>query len=430
MRYLPSLLIVALVVLLLVLAPVVAQTPVKLMFIGDSNLDEYSAEDLASRDMCPASLPACLVRNSIEQLVMYRGGYVDLGAWGYRNDLRRTGYRYNVARSGMSYANNTNSLAAHNANGIIASETAANNFGAVVVMLGANDFAYYISRSGGGYLEVYYNDISVSAKIAKVQAAASTMLATIRNGEPNTPVFLMEVPLGMVQAAQLAGYTGATGTQRALDAINGVNAALRALAASYANVYTFNYEQLVYSTYTPVDSSGYWHFAGYNVNMRAICDDPRLCGVSGAVYPHLALFPSGRVANMYLDLMRSHGVNVPALTDNEILQTAGLGAAPTNTPLPPTNTPVPPTATNLPPTVTSSPVPPTSTSTPIPMETPTKTPLPTNTPEPPTATPYGSLLCYAVNGVEQCQTVVQASCDSPLARSWFSVNGSKLFCWQ
>lgn len=89
MRYLPSLLILFMVVLLLVLAPVVAQSPVKVLFIGDSNLDEYSAEDLPSRDMCPAGLPACLVRNPLEQLVMYRSAYLDLGAWGYRNDLRR-----------------------------------------------------------------------------------------------------------------------------------------------------------------------------------------------------------------------------------------------------------------------------------------------------------------------------------------------------
>lgn len=402
--------------------PLDAQAPAKVLFIGDSSIDEYSAEDLPNRDMCPASLPACLVRNPVEQLVMHRSAYLDLGTWASRGDLRRTGYAHNVARSGMSYANNTNSLAAHGANSVIATEVNANNFAAVVVNLGANDFAYYIPLASGGYAEVYYERITPQAKADKIRNAAQSMINAVRGGEPTTPIIILEIPLQLVQLAQSSsyGFTSSTGNALALDAINRTNTALRALAAANTNVTTFNYEAVLFSQYIQLSPTGIWNFAGYNVNFMAKCDDPRLCGTGGPGTPHNGIFASGRFANLYLDLIRPY-VNVPSLTDNEILQVAGLGATPTNTPAPPTATPLP--------TATSTPVPTaTNTSTPLPTATATKTPLPTDTPEPPTMTPYGSLYCTAEDGVETCRVVIQEDCST--ARGWVSVNGSKLFCWQ
>lgn len=430
MRYLPNLLILLMVVLLLVLVPAVAQSPVKVLFIGDSGIDEYSADDLPNRDMCPASLPACLVRNPVEQLVMYRSAYLDLGAWGTRGDLRRTGYAHNVARSGMSYANNTNSLAAHGASSVIASEVNANNFAAVIVNLGANDFAYYIPPASGGYAEVYNAVITPQAKADKIRNAAQSMINAVRGGEPTTPIIILEIPLQLVQLAQMSSYnfTSSTGNARALDAINRTNTALRALATTNTNVTTFNYEAVIFSQpqYIPVDQYGIWHFAGYNVNVMQVCDDPRICGIGGPGNPHNGIFASGRFANLYLDLIRPY-VNVPVLTDAEILAVAGIGTAPTATPVPPTATNTPPPTATLTPVPTNTPLP-TATITPLPTATATKTQLPTETPAPPTATPYGSLYCEGADGVETCRVVVQESCET--ARNWVSVNGSKLFCWQ
>ncbi|MBZ0309374.1 MAG: hypothetical protein K8I82_25140, partial [Anaerolineae bacterium] len=188
---------------------VVAQSPVFILNIGDSRMDEYypPAEDAPSRDGCPASLPGCLSYGWVEQLMYLRGTYLSYGQYGAWDFPRRHGYAYNLALSGVAYEGqsdiaNTNFYGALNT--IFAQQP---TFDIIFVGLGANDFATY---RADGYQEVANGSVTPQQKIDKILASFNTLMAAVRAKAPTTPVRVHLITPNLIDSiAAGLGYTPA-----------------------------------------------------------------------------------------------------------------------------------------------------------------------------------------------------------------------------
>ena len=106
--------------------------PIHLGIMGDSNSDEYRADDNNR-----GSTYASTTLNWVEQLQRYRG--IDIGPWGNWSGTRRSGYEYNWALSGATAEDVVNTGQATG----LAQQVAAGRINTVVLYVGANNFAIW-----------------------------------------------------------------------------------------------------------------------------------------------------------------------------------------------------------------------------------------------------------------------------------------------
>ncbi|MBZ0307707.1 MAG: hypothetical protein K8I82_16690, partial [Anaerolineae bacterium] len=254
-----------------------------------------------------------------------------------------------VAYEGQSDIANTNFYGTLNM--IFAQEPA---FDIIFVGLGANDFATY---RADGYQEVANGSVTPQQKIDKILASFNTLMAAVRAKAPTTPVRVHLITPNLIDS--IAAGLGYTPTQRNLvmQAMVGVNNGMMAYDASDPYTQALDFETAFHAPYIGLGADGYWNYLGYHINFFQACDDPRICGsVEPASAPHPSIWGEGMIANWHLAVIaQTLGINIPPLTDAEMLQLAGLSAVPT-----PTATPVVPTATltNTPaPTITPTVIP-------------------------------------------------------------------------
>jgi hypothetical protein len=159
-----------------------AAGPVHLGIMGDSNSDEYRAEDNNR-----GGKYASTTLNWDEQLQRYRG--IDMGAWGKWSGTRRHGYEYNWALTGATAEDvvDTGQSAG------LAQQVASGRINTVVLYVGANDFAVwnktyakiYAGALAGQTLRNYINRIvsSIATAIDKVRTndAVNVIVANLQD---------------------------------------------------------------------------------------------------------------------------------------------------------------------------------------------------------------------------------------------------------
>jgi GDSL-like Lipase/Acylhydrolase len=142
--------------------------PVDLGIMGDSNSDEYRADD-NNRGGTYASTTL----NWDEQLQRYRG--VNIGSWGKWSGTRRNGYEYNWALSG---ATAEDVVSTGQATGL-ARQVAAGKINTVVLWVGANNFAIWNNT----YAKIYNGVLAGRALqdyINKIVSSIETAIDTAR----------------------------------------------------------------------------------------------------------------------------------------------------------------------------------------------------------------------------------------------------------
>ncbi len=140
--------------------------PVGIGIMGDSNSDEYRADDARGGAFGDTTF------NWMEQLVLDRG--LNFGRWGTWGEPRRTGYEYNWARSGAT----ASSLLTSGQHTGLAQQVAEGKVSLVFVWIGENDF----HLSNGTYEEIYsgaLNDAAVQAKEEQVVADITKAVDTV-----------------------------------------------------------------------------------------------------------------------------------------------------------------------------------------------------------------------------------------------------------
>ena len=168
--------------------------PVRLGIMGDSNSDEYRADENNR-----GGRYASTTLNWDEQLQRYRG--IDIGRWGSWSGTRRSGYEYNWALTGATAEDVVKTGQAAG----LAQQVAAGKVNTVVLFVGANDFAIwnntyaniYNGVLAGQSLKDYINRIVSSVAIAidtvRTTEAVNVIVANLQD-RGQSPGFIAHFP--------------------------------------------------------------------------------------------------------------------------------------------------------------------------------------------------------------------------------------------
>ena len=338
-------------------------TPPGYGIIGDSNSDEYRADDNRGGTYAATTL------NFVELLV--RNGNLNFGSWGTWGEPRRTGYKYNWSRSAarlrdMITTGQHTGLAQQIQNGEVKH---------VFISIGTNDFHIWNNT----YNEIYngtLSDAQVQTKVNQMIADITLAVDTVKNAGAES-IVVSNISDPGLHPMFISAFPVASGRERVSAAINQYNAAVLNLATT-KNIGFFDQHAWGVSLLNRVDSNGFLNVGGELINTTVMNNEPHHFQLGDSV-GHMGTVANGLVANEWFiaPLNQKYGLNLVPFTEQEIITNAGII---TNNPTPtPTATP---TAT---PSVTPSPTP---TPTVTPSPTPTATPTPSVTPSPmPTATP-------------------------------------------
>jgi phospholipase/lecithinase/hemolysin len=282
--------------------------------LGDSNTDEYRADDDRGGEYAATTL------SWVELLAARRG--LNFGPWGSWGEPRRTGYKYNWARSGAT----THDLIASGQHTGLAQLVAGGEVAYVFVFIGGNDFALW----NGTYDEIYDGRLSGGALQAKLDGIVADLTTAVDTVLSAGQVDMVIVTIGDAGLAPdtIASSPEPAKRRRVTDAINQVNARIAemAIARGVAVVDTNN---MLAALGPQLDPEGNLSLGGEQIALFAKGDEPHHGRLGdGAGHPGTVL--SAYIANiLFIEPFNSHyGLNIAPLSDNEILEGAGLPPAP------------------------------------------------------------------------------------------------------
>ena len=297
--------------------------------LGDSNSDEYRADDNRG------GVYAATTLNWVEQLVAKRG--LNFGPWGSWGGPRRTGFKYNWARSGAT----AESMIRSGQHLGLAQQVAAGEVGYAFIFIGTNDFHV----RNGTYQEIYdgrLSDRQLQAKINRIISSITTAVDTLQ-GAGNVKIVVSNYADPGVSSDFQLIFPNPTKRQRVTGAILAINQGINDLVASrrliLADLYSFNKD-----LNSRLDANGNLNIGGELIQTRVRGDEPhhyQLYDESG----HIGTVGSGLWANLFIEaLARGYNVNIPVLSEVEILRTAGI---PVSEPTPSSTTTVAPIPTSI-----------------------------------------------------------------------------------
>jgi lysophospholipase L1-like esterase len=279
-------------------------------FLGDSNTDEYRADDNRGGKYASTTL------NWMEQLVLRRN--LNAGAWGVREEPRRSGFEYNWARSGAT----ARTMITDGQHTGLAQQIASGKVSHAIIYIGGNDFHLH----SGTYEEVYdgtLSDAQVQLKVDKIIANISLAADTLLNAGNVKLVVVTVADKGMhPEALQL--YPNPAGRQRVTTAINAVNAGIEAMASS-KGIAVADINAFSNSILDRTDENGYLNVGGELITMTKRGNEPhhmQLDDWSG----HAGTVMSGLMANaIFVDpFNKAYSLNMVPLSEQEILVNAGI----------------------------------------------------------------------------------------------------------
>lgn len=282
----------------------------RLGILGDSSSDEFRGDD--DRGGAFAST----TRNWLELLVRYRG--VDAGAWGSRPLPRRQGYEFNWALSGATTAEATSASAVDG----LARQVANDHVSAVVVMVGANDFAIW----NGTYERIYSGHLAGEAlRRSNAAIVERIKLAVEVISSAGTPKIFVATLLDRSDLPRFtAEFPDANGRQRVSESIVEINAGLQSLADTH-RIFLVDQYAASQQMRTRLDARGHFVVGGIAFDPARPGDEPHHLQLGDD--EHLGTVGSGVLANIVVDAFRGAGICIAAFTDAEILANAGIDAA-------------------------------------------------------------------------------------------------------
>ncbi len=278
--------------------------------LGDSNSDEYRADD--NRGGAYASVTFSWV-----ELIAARRG-LNLGPWGTWGEPRRAGFKYNWARSGATVHD---AIAAGQHTGL-AGQVANGEVSHVIIWIGTNDFATW----NGTYQEIYNGRLSgkaLQAKLDTITADITLAVDTIvRAGK--VKVLLVTIAERAVSPDVISQFPDASKRRRVSEAIQTANAQLIAMAAA-RRVAVVDSNALMQALLQRVDKTGILHIGNEQINVFGQGSEPHN-GQLDSEAGHPGTILSGLIANEIFirPFDEQFGAGIPLLSDEEILQSAGL----------------------------------------------------------------------------------------------------------
>jgi hypothetical protein len=278
--------------------------------VGDSISDEYQADDARGGNYSDVTL------NWVELLVKTRD--LNFGTWGNWPPPRRTGYEYNWARSGATI----NSMIESGQHTGVAQQVAEGKVSFVLIWIGNNDF----HLTNGSYESIYSGELS-DADIQQRNDGFVKKLTTAMD----TILQAGDVKVGIVTVADqgLTGparflYPDGQKRQRVTDAIDELNAKL-IKAARERDVLVIDSNEMGKAILARVDMLGNLQVGDAKINILVKGNEPhhlQLLDDSG----HPGTVASGIIANHIFiqPLNDAFGLNITPLTDQEILDNAGI----------------------------------------------------------------------------------------------------------
>jgi len=281
--------------------------------LGDSSSDEYRADDNRGGAYAATTL------NWVEQLVQSRG--LNFGSWGTWGEPRRTGYKYNWSRSGAT----AESLIASGAHLGLAKQVANGEVSHVFVWIGGNDFAAW----NGTYANIYSGGLSGAELQAKIESIVANITLAVDTVLQAGPVPMVMVTLGDrgIAPDAIVQFPDAGKRHRVTDAVNAVNDGLKTLTAT-RRIELVDVNSFAISLRNRIDRNGVMRIGGQAIDIFGYGKEPHL-GRLDDDDGHAGTVLSGLIANTLLlePFNRAYGTGIAPLTDEEILQAAGMAGS-------------------------------------------------------------------------------------------------------
>jgi phospholipase/lecithinase/hemolysin len=287
-----------------------ATSVVGLGVLGDSNSDEYRADDNRGG-------PYAAVTFSWVELIAARRG-LNVGPWGTWGEPRRTGFKYNWSRSGAT-AHDAIESGQHTG---LAEQVASGEVSHVIVWIGTNDFATW----SGKYQEIYDGRLSGKALQAKLDAIAADITLAVdtilRAGK--VKLLLATIPERAGTPDVIRQFPDEAGRRRVNEAIRATNTQLMTMASS-RGIAVVDSAALMQWLLQRVDKTALLQIGREQINVFGRGNEPhngQLDDESG----HPGTILSGLIANEIViqPFDEQFGADIPLLSDEEILQSAGL----------------------------------------------------------------------------------------------------------
>lgn len=296
-------------------SPVQSQTKtttIRIGILGDSNSDEYRADD----SRAGGTPYEATTLNWVELLAKYRN--IDFGAWGNWGGVRRTGFEYNWARSGAT----AESMIADGQHTGLAEQIKAGKIDYAIIFIGANDFHSW----NGTYEEVYSGKLSDKQLQAKIDGIVSniTLAVDTLQAAGNVKIVLTNYSDPNASADFLLSYPEKNKRQRISDAIIQIDKRLAELASDRGLILADLYN--VSSVLLSRVDNGNIMVGGQAINAVVHGDEPHHLQLESGV-GHLGTVGSGILANFFLAALPSDNMSIPQFTDEEILANAGINSA-------------------------------------------------------------------------------------------------------
>ncbi|MCK8516794.1 SGNH/GDSL hydrolase family protein [Methylonatrum kenyense] len=276
--------------------------------MGDSNSDEYRADDNRGGAFSEVTL------NWVE--IMQRTRDVDFGPWGNRREPRRTGYAYNWARSGARAADLD-----PQARGL-ARQVRAGDVDYVLIHIGTNDF-----HPNSSYGDVYHGRVSgteLEQKILQITSDIRSAISLVRREGANVVVTGVPDPGLYPEFQQI--YPDAQQRQSVSNAIDRINDSLAADAEHDPRITYVDMDVIADEIMARADDgSSYILVGNQRISRTARSNDPSHLQLDDNA-GHGGTVVNGLLANTLFitPLNESFGLDIPQLSDEEILCIAGL----------------------------------------------------------------------------------------------------------
>jgi phospholipase/lecithinase/hemolysin len=274
--------------------------------VGDSLTDEYQFADDGNHSAG---------RNWLEQLATCQG--VDFGTfseddWG---DSREQGYEYNWAKAGATTTDLINQEQHIN----LAAQITAGDIDLAVCWIGVNDLTkvysghYQFIYGGGNWVPMVDDAIDNAKDIVNEILGAST----------DVNLVLVTIPEVELNPALRDNFPSETGRGYVSDAIASYNSRLWSevyndnLRIAIADVYDLSLDILA-----EYEAGRNLFVGGYEVDLNKVGDDPDCIILNDQIHP--GTITQGLMANVIVDAMNTFGAGIDTMTDQEILNNAGV----------------------------------------------------------------------------------------------------------
>lgn len=293
---------------------IAAAAPLTLGILGDSNTDEYRADD----NRAGSTQYASTTLNWAELLVNKRG--VNIGTWGTWGEPRRSGYKYNWSRSGATSA----SMISSGQHTGLAQQVASGEVQHVIIFIGTNDFHTW----NGTYNEVYNNiltDAQVQQKIDSIVSKITLAVDTLKSAGA-VKIIVTNYADPALAVDFMTQFPNAQKRARVTNAVTKINQGLVSMSQS-RQIVLADISSMATTLLSKVDANGFLNINGESISITQHGDEPHHMQLADSV-GHVGTVMNGIIANFFIrSIQTGYNINLVEFSDQELLRNAGIQTA-------------------------------------------------------------------------------------------------------